>query len=297
MNTAYMQFLTADFVSRVLPRRFAYWVGLRVADEFYCRDARGRAAVKSNLRHVLDFRGLKASDETLERMARTVFQNFGKHLVDFFGSRRLSRREVDRMVSLEHSEHLEQARALGQGVIVVTAHLGNWELGGAVLGALGCPLNAVILPERDRRIRALFRARRESRLQRVIPLGKAARGVLEALARKEFVALLADRDYSARDDRVEFFGRPARMPRGPAAISARTGCPVLPGFLLRQKDDTFLLRFRPLIVPAGYSSEREIRLQICRGLEEEIGGRPEQWFMFEDFWNARAWHGGRGEQR
>lgn len=288
MNSSYLQFLAADFASRVLPRRFAYWVGLRVADEFYARDTRGRAAVKANLRHILQYRGLKASDETLERLARRVFQHFGKHMVDFFGARRISRRQVQRMVSIENGEYLEQARASGRGIIVVTAHLGNWETGGAVMTALGYPLNAVILPEQDRRIRALFRARRESRVRKVIPLGQAGRGVLRALAKGEFVALLADRDYSGRNDLVNLFGAPARLPRGPAAVSARTGCPILPAFHLRQQDDTYLLRFHPLIVPYGDKSEPELRTRICAILEKEIAGTPEQWFMFEDFWDTSA---------
>jgi len=288
MNTAYLQFKVADLLSRMLPRRFAYWVGLRIADEFYARDTRGRNAVKSNLRHILRHKGLRASDETLERLTRRVFQHFGKHLIDFFSARRISLKEVNRMVSIEHHEYLEQAMSADTGIIVLTAHLGSWELGAAVLATLGCPLNAVILPEEDRRIRALFTARRESRVQKVIPLGQAARGVLKALSAKEPVALLADRDYSPRSDLVEFFGTPTRLPRGPATISAKTGCPILPGFLLRQPDDTFLFRFHPLILPHGRGSGPEIQKQIVAILEKEIGRTPEQWFMFHDFWDTNA---------
>jgi KDO2-lipid IV(A) lauroyltransferase len=273
-------------LAHVLPRRFAYWVGLRVADEFYARDVRGREAVKSNLRHILQYKGLKASDETLERLTRKVFQHFGKYLVDFFGARRISRRSVARLVSVEHGERLAEARASGQGTIVVTAHLGNWEIGAAVVATLGCHLNAVILPESDRRIRALFRSRRESRGTTILPLGGAVRGLIRALGRGEFVALLADRDYSDRCDFVPFFGAPARLPRGPALLSVKTGCAILPTFLLRHENDTFLLRFHAPLRPQEFGGIGPLQRRIAEILEAEISERPEQWFMFRDFWDA-----------
>jgi KDO2-lipid IV(A) lauroyltransferase len=288
MNRFYLQYKAVDVLAPLLPRRFCYWVGLRVADAFYRRDRRGRLAVKSNLRHILSHRGLAASDETLERLARRVFQHFGKYLVDFFTASRISRRQVERLVSVEHAERLDEARASGMGTIVVTAHLGNWEIGGTVLKTLGCPLSAVVLPESDRRIRALFRARREERLARVISLGDAARELLVALRERRFVGLLVDRDYSGRLHLVEFFGAPARLPNGPAVLSRRTGCPILPGFLLRQPDDTYLLRLHPLLWPRDFAGVDEMQGRIARILETEIGERPEQWFMFRDFWDTAS---------
>jgi len=280
----YTQFRLADFMCHASPLRFAYWVGLRVADRYYSNDARGRAAVMANLRYILEYKGVRAPEETLEKLARKTFQNFGKHMVDFFRTTRISRREVDRRVGLEHFEYVEEAQALDRGVLVVSAHLGSWEIGAAVFAALGCPLNVVILPEPDKRIRALFRDRRERRGTPVIPLGHAARGILRALAKKEQIALLADRDYTSRNMSVRFFGRPARFPRGPAVLCSKTKAPIVPAFLVRQEDDTFLFRFHPPIVPDDHSSPVEIQERICRVLEEEIADRPTQWFMFDDFW-------------
>jgi len=284
MDREYILYRTADFLSHVLPRRFAYWIGLRVADRFYRRDAYGRSAVISNLRHILEFKGVRPSEETLEKLARRTFQYFGKYLVDFFRFTRMSRAEVDRIVSIEHPEYIDQARALGRGGLAVSAHLGSSEIAGAVVVALGLPLNAVVLPESDQKINALFQSRREGRGLKVIPLGHAARGTLKALKNKEWAALLADRDYSARNDLVHFFGAPARLPRGPVALCVKTGAPILPTFLLRQDDDTFLLRFHSPIIPHGSSSFLDIQGQICKILEQEIGERPSQWFMFEEFW-------------
>ena len=79
---------------------------------------------------------------------------------------------------------------------------------------------------------------------------------------------------------------PARLPRGPAWLSIKSGAPVLPALLLRQEDDTFLLRLAPPILPEVAGSMEAVRDRICRFLEREIGERPYQWFIFEDFWKG-----------
>lgn len=284
LNHEYLAYRAASFLSRMLPRPLSYWFGLRVADRFYARDAEDRAAVASNLRRIYEARGTIPSDDVLEGVARKTFQYFGKYLVDFFRFHRLSEKDINKLVSFEHPEYLEECFQKGRGVILLTGHLGNWELGGAVIAAMGYPVNAVFLPQRLRKVDQFFRDHRRKRGIRGIPLGRAASGILRCLRNGEIVALLADRDFTTRDDRVEFLGRPARLPRGPAAVSIRTGAPILPAFLLRQVDDTFLCKLYRPIYPGEAGSVENIRKQICKILEEEIAMNPHQWFIFEDFW-------------
>ncbi|MFO7871582.1 MAG: lysophospholipid acyltransferase family protein [Kiritimatiellia bacterium] len=293
VDREYFQYKGADIVSHILPRKFAYWVGLRVADSMYRRDVRGRRAVISNLRHILEFQGVSPSRETLRRLSRKTFQYFGKYLVDFFRFKQMPIQRVEKFVSIEKGESMKKAERTGKGVLAVGAHLGSWEIGGAVLAALGHPASVVVLPESNRRIDRLFQKRRKNRGMRLLPVGRAAMGIVRALEKREWAAVLADRDYSGRNDPIDFFGKPARLPRGPALISARTGAPLLPVFLLREPDDTFLLRFHEPINASGEGAYEEIRLRLCRVLEAEIAARPEQWFMFEDFW---GWDLRRGEQ-
>ena len=77
MGTQYIELRAADFLSRLLPLRLSYWIGLRAADHLFRRDARGRRAVMENLRHILRFQGQDPSDVRLESLARCVFQHFG----------------------------------------------------------------------------------------------------------------------------------------------------------------------------------------------------------------------------
>ena len=282
--TGYWPYRIAAFLSRALPERLAYWVGLRFADLFYRRDQKGRAAVMGNIATVLRARGVQPARVALDGFARKTFQYFGKYLVDFFRFSRLTPEDIERRVSIEHREYLDQALAVGRGVILVTAHFGNWELGGAVIAGLGYPVNAVVLPQRLEKLNRLFQGQRERRGLRVIPMGSSVFNLIRCLRRKELLALLADRDFTGKSDPVEFFGKPAHMPAGPAWLSSKTGAPVLVGFLIREVDDTFRLRFYPPILPGPEASVEAIRSRIIGVLEREIAERPYQWFMFDPFW-------------
>lgn len=287
MTDMYTSYRAAQIVSRSLPRRFAYWVGLRIADHFYAKDQAGRSAIMSNFRQILSRQGVAASDETLSQMARKNFQYFGKYLVDFFKFARFTPSEIKRLVSMEHFEHLEQAEALGRGLIIISAHLGNWELAAAILTALGRKIHAVFLPQRANKINELFQKHRSQRGIHGIPLGHAARGVIEAIKRNECVAMLADRDFTAHQYPILFFGKSAHFSSGPARVAVKTQAPIVPTFLLRQPDDTFLLRFYPALVPESRTTVAELQERIRDVLEQEIGRNILQWFMFDDFWNPR----------
>lgn len=286
--SGYLSYRLAACLSRRLPGRSAYWVGLRAADYFYRHHHRDREAVLSNLRQIFAWRGIEPATDSLDGMTRKTFQYFGKYLVDFFRFSRLSAEDVRKMVSIEHRDYMDQALAAGRGVIAVTAHLGNWELGGAVLIALGHEVNAVVMPQRMPRLENLLRRQRESRGMHLLPVGSSALGLIRCLRRGQIVALLADRDFTRHHERYDFFGKPACMPRGAAWLSRRTGAPIVPVFLLRQEDDTFLLRLHPPIWPEEQGTHENIMHRIRDVLQQEISERPYQWFIFRDYWSPRG---------
>jgi len=284
MENSYFSYRLAQVFSRWLPRRFSYWISMRIADRFFAKDIKGRLAVMSNLAHILQSQNISASEETLKQMTRKTFHLFGKYLVDFFKFSRMTRAEVKRLVSIEHLDYLEQACRMDRGVILTTAHLGNWELGGAIMTALGYRLNVVFLPQRLDRINRLFDKQRKERGLNLIPIGHAARGVLLALKRKECVVMLADRDFTAHHHSSVFFGKQVKLSSGPSRIAIRTKAPVVPAFVLRQKDDTFMLRFYPPITIEDSTTVEGLEAKVGKVMEAEIAHNPSQWFIFENFW-------------
>ena len=279
----------AGFISRTIPRHFAYWIALRMADLYFFRDRRAREAVMANLRQVAAFQGRYPTERELRLTARTTFQFFGKYLADFFRFQRLSEADVRRLVEIEHAEYIEQAMRMDRGVVVVTAHLGNWEIGGAVIAGMGYAMNVVALRQSSERLNNFFQKHRRKRGMTVIPIGSSVKRMIAALRRKECVALLADRDYSGQQQFSNLCGAPACLPKGAAWLGAKTGAVVLPGFVLRKEDDTFLMKLYPPIVPGPGMTQDDIQRKIGEALEESIGAYPHQWFMFEKVWDGQSY--------
>lgn len=285
----YGAYWMAGLLSRTVPRHFAYWLSLRLADLYFFLDRRARQAVMANLRQVMVFRGSHPTERELKLTTRTTFQFFGKYLVDFFRFQRLSEVDIHRLVTIEHPEYIEQAWGLGRGVIAVTAHLGNWELGGAVLAGLGYPLNVVALQQPSAKLNDFFQKHRRKRGMVVVPLGSSVKRLISALRRKEMIALLADRDYSEHHELTRFCGASACIPRGASWLAVKTGAVILPGFVFRNEGDTFLMKMYPPIIPEPGMSQEAIQERITRVLEQAVCSYPHQWFMFQSVWGGLSY--------
>jgi len=272
------------FFIRLLPLPVAYWLGLRICDLFYFLNRRGRRAVRENLRVVYEHQGLLPSRSLLAGCARKTFQYFGKYLADFIRYRKLTPEGVRERVSIQGLEQLDAIRASTRGSILLTAHVGNWELGGAFIASMGIPLHAVVRPVPSPALERIFNFFREQRGLRVIPLDKAGLGVVKALKRGETVALVGDRDFTGNGRPWKFFGRDVSLPRGAAWFAHRLGVPIYMGFVVRAPDDTFILRLHPPIDPAQVPTEEEIQARIVRIMEDTIARDPCQWFIFDPFW-------------
>ena len=269
---------------RLLPLPVAYWLGLRICDLFYFLNRRGRAAVRENLRIVFDHQGLVPSSHLLDGCARKTFQYFGKYLADFIRYRKLTPAGVRENVSIQGLEHLEAIRASKRGALLLTAHCGNWELGGAFIASMGIPIHAVVRPVPSPALERIFHFFREQRGLKVIPLDKAGIGIAKALKRGEAVALVGDRDFTGNGHPHAFFGRESSLPRGAAWFARRLGVPIYLGFVTRAPDDTFILRLHPPIDPAQVPTEDAIQDRIVAVMEATIARDPCQWFIFDPFW-------------
>ncbi|HIE11656.1 MAG TPA: hypothetical protein EYP62_08580 [Kiritimatiellae bacterium] len=280
----YLSYRLVALLSRALPRYFAYFCGIRLADTFFFAKKWEREAVMRNLKQVYSFRGAEVSEHFLRQLARKAFQHFGKYLVDFFRFHSLSRQEAVQLVAIENRHHLHQALERGRGVVAVTAHFGNWEMGGSVLHAMGYSIHAVFLPMATPRLDRLFLRQRVQRGIELIPVGHTTR-LLRILRDGHIVALLGDRDLAGKSARVPFFGREAELPRGPARLAMISGAALLPSFIYREPHDAFVLRFHRPLWPESHRDEQRLLEFTAAAMEREISERPFQWFIFEDFWD------------
>lgn len=277
----------------ILPIKWSYWIGCRVADIDHLFKRKLRKAVKSNLCHIfMEVCPGNVTKSFISAQTKAVFRNFAKYLVDFFSFARLDSNNIDRFVKVKGIEHIQAAFNRGKGVIGLTAHIGNWELGGAVVSLLGFRVNAVALSHENTKINRLFTNQRVSKGVNVIPVGAGAGRYLNVLRQNQMIALVGDRMTSDAGIEVDFFNKPTLVPKGPAVLSLRTGALVVPSFVIRNPDDTFDMIFEEPIDPNDFLNNnscgiKEMTKKMVSVLEGYISKYPSQWFLFYKVWNEK----------
>jgi Kdo2-lipid IVA lauroyltransferase/acyltransferase len=280
----YICYRIGEFIALNLPLKLGYWFAVGISDLHYVFAFRDRRAVARNLRIIFPAK----SAREIRRIRIRMFRNFAKYLVDFFRFQKLDKEYVSKNIRVENLHYFQEAMATGKGVIVTTAHLGNWELGGVVIALSGLPFWVVALQHKHKKVDDFFNAQRGKKGIKVIPLGKAARRCLEVLNKNELLALVGDRDFGENGLVLDFFGKPSHFPQGPAGFALKTGAVIVPGFMLRNNDDSFTLRIEKPInyKPSGDKQKDLLKLTgIYKDIfEVYIRKYPEQWYMFRKFW-------------
>jgi KDO2-lipid IV(A) lauroyltransferase len=274
----------------VLPRKWSYWIGCRVAEIEYFRKVKTRRIVKANLSNIMSLGSSGPVDDSeISKQAKAVFRNFAKYLVDFFFFANLDGDQIKKLVNVKGIQNMHDAFKKGKGVIGITAHLGNWELGGVVTSLFGFNVNAVALSHENTKINRLFVNQRSAKGINVIPVGSDFNKYLSVLRKNQFIALVGDRLTSDAGIKINFFNKTAVIPKGPAVLSLRTGAPIVPAFMIRNPDDTFDFVFEDLIEPsdlinAKTGSVEVLSKKIVSVMETYISKYPEQWFLFYNIW-------------
>jgi len=282
--SAYHWYQAGSWVATHLPRPAAYQVASGLALGHYALSRADREAVGRNLDVLLG-----PHDPRQPAIARAVFRNFAKYLVDFLRLEEVDGEFLRRHVTIVGQEHLDAARRRGRGTLIVSAHIGNYELGAAVAAVLGYPVNTIVLQHQDPQVDALFTRQRTRVGVHPILVGMALRQVFTVLRRNEIVGVLADRDFFNNGLPLPFLGREVSIPKGPALFSLRTGAAMVPTFLTREPGDRFQMAFEAPILPDPSGDEAadvaRLMTQVLAVLETYIRRYPDQWYLFRDFWN------------
>ena len=280
----YYLYRIGQFLARKLPSGMSSVLVMWLCDLHSFFSKADRQAVENNLKIALQ------TDHVPYEEVRAVFRNFGKYLLEFFTMQKCSMPDfIKSHLHINNIEYLNQVFQKGKGGIVVSAHVGNWEIGGAILPTLGFPLSVVALAHKDPRVNALFNAQREAFGAMVIQTDVAVRRVMEHLQKNRFVAILADRDFGNGGMKMDFLGHPSIIPKGAAFFSIKTGAPVIPVFFLRTPGDHFEVNIYPPIEPPCMSNgkitdeaARPLIQKYLTVIEGEIRKNPSQWLLFRD---------------
>jgi len=255
---------------------------------FYLFLAEQRRGVRSNIRIITGRR-------KVEKLVFSTFYKFARNWVDIMLMMRLHGAGLDRLIGRRVGGcHLEEAMARGNGAILISPHLGNWELGGLGLAEMGYPINVLTFREPDEKFNELREKVRSERGITFIYVDRndtsplAVIEAVNALRRNEILALLGDRDGSSHTRVLTFFGRPAAIPLGAAYLSVASGAPVLPVFVPLEGKRYATIMEEPIYVSGGHASHHDAVLDgmkcIVRVFEKYIRAYPDQWYNFFDYW-------------
>lgn len=286
---AYWVYLFATIIAPLLPPRFGYWVFSRVGDVAFAFGGKTRNIYLTNLAHVLD---PELANGERKRIARKAFQNSFKNYFDLFRGHRLSeaqlRSQLDGIVGFEY---LESSIAQGNGVVAGSAHFGNFNLF-VHLAAVYLKGHCHVLVPNERlhpeRLFDLVRKQRASQGIEIVPVDTAARTLIKALHAGSMIGLALDYDITHTGVVIEFFGAPARLPDGAAALSLKYRAPLVIGFTRRLEDNRCTVVIEPPIVlerTGDLGKDTRVGVEkLGKRLEEWIRRYPDQWLMFQPIW-------------
>ncbi len=276
------------------PLRLMYWMArwLVIVPFAFARPKYMRA-VRGNYARIL---GLPPSHRQVRRVAWQMMFEHAYHWIDFFRWSQQPEWRLDAAVAcVEGVEHFQAARASGRGTLLLTAHMGNPEVGAVALGKTKEPVT--LLYWRDRFATAEeFRTRMRA-LGRVhgIPVDASPLSVLPALRVLREGGILAahgDRDFNNTGVPVAFFGAPAPFPPGPFLLALKANAVIVPVFFLLEPDRRFRVIYEPPI-EVGHEGDAEanVRQAMARWVEvlqRRIAQWPHQWYCFYPFWGPAA---------
>lgn len=292
LNLFFIKVLTIVVPRSLHPPIAFFWGGL-----FYLLLPGARRNLRRNLRVV-------TGSTAVERLVFATFYKFARNWCDVMLMSRLRGRRLLRLIGRRTSEKpLCDALAAGHGAILISIHLGNWELGGLGLAEKGYRINILTFREPDEKVnRERERHRRERGIHFIYVDRErtSSLAIVEAVAalnRNEVLALLGDRDGSSHTASLDFFGRPTPIPLGAAYLALASGAPVIPVFVPLEEGRYAAIMEQPVYFRAAHGERdrviREGTQQLVRVFERYIRAYPDQWYNFFDYFEAG--HSKRGQ--
>ena len=235
--------------------------------------------------------GLAISEEEAKKLVKASFINMATNVFEIFYMPRLNENNFRAYIDIEHLERLTDALAEGHGVVVLTGHIGTWEWLSAAFTLSGLPVTAIAKPQPNEQYTRVL-----NDLRATIHVEIFSRGTSELLAaaralkQGKILGFLADQDAGPGGAFIDFLGRPASTPMGPAVFSRKFNAPVIPAFILRQEDG----RHRVIVGEAlryedHGDTDRDLydfTVRMTRILERVVRENPTQWLWFQKRWNT-----------
>lgn len=260
-----------DFLSIVLPIKIALLISEFLGVLTYCLGLyrKGKKRVIENLKQA-----------GISSCGFLSFIHFARNIGEFFAARKLNKKNLSQWMEIFRIGRLKTEFDKGKGVIVLTGHLGNWELGAAMLSLLGYPTNVVSIRYVNEAMTDFYERRRKEKGLKVIYI-EETRTMLKALKRGEILAILGDRIHSGKGVEISFFGKTIKFPFGAFYLAKVTGAPLIPAFAVHEKGRLRVYFEEPIFVKSRGEALKGLSRYVDI-LEKYIRLYPADWFVFLD---------------
>ena len=241
------------------------------------------------VRQMMD--GLKIPETEARRLVKASFVNLATNMLEILYMPNLNEKNYKEYIEVDHMERIEAALAEGHGLVVLTGHVGTWEWLSAAFTLNGMPVTAIAKPQpNEQYTRAL------NDLRATIHMEIFSRGTSEliaaarALRQGRVLGFLADQDAGPGGAFIDFLGKPASTPMGPAVFARKFNAPILPCFILRRPDGRHRVMVGEVLryEDSGDTDKDlyDLTLRMTRILETVIRENPTQWLWFQKRWNT-----------
>jgi KDO2-lipid IV(A) lauroyltransferase len=235
--------------------------------------------------------------EELIRIAKGVYRNLAITAAEFFSLPSITRENLHEWVEMEGLEHFEAGMAQGKGLLTIIAHFGNWELMPVTFPLflkfpkpsyiVYRPLDSPVLDNLVEHVRTING-------HEMIRKGGSGKRIMELLKENNSIGILSDQNVAAREGVfVDFFGRPACTGVGLAVLVLRSGAPVLPMFMARQKSGKYKFILKPLVEISKTGDYEKDLLEntqrFTKVVEDVVREYPDQWFWIHQRWKTKKW--------
>jgi KDO2-lipid IV(A) lauroyltransferase len=273
---------------RRMPEPVAREIFMLIADRAWQRRGRGVRQLEKNLRRVV---GEGPTEAELRELSRRGMRSYLRYWLESFRLPSMSRERILSGMRITGVEEIHKNIDAGRGVVAALPHMGNWDHAGAWMAMSGTPFTTVMERLKPESLYDRFVDYRAGLGMEVLPAsggdGDVFGTLADRLAAGRLVCLVADRDLTATGVEVDFFGRTAKLPAGPAALSVRTGAALMPVTLWYEKNDWCVQVHPEVPVPGAGDRADKIHAMtqsVAHTFQQGVAAHPQDWHMLQRVW-------------
>jgi len=267
-----------------IPLGVALWIGRRAGDLVYLVNSKRRAIGYANLKSAFP----EKTQGQLRAILKSHFENLGMNVVELLKVPSMGKKYWDRHVRIENFDRIERALSENKGLIMVSAHFGNWEVSSLAVSFRGQRVSVFAREQKYPRLNNLLNKYREMTGCKVVTKGFSVRDIIKTLNNNGVVGMLVDQDAGPNGVFIDFLNRPASIASGIVNFGLKTGAVILPAFMHRRGYDRHVLEIKEpvrLITTGDKKKDVKVNLdKLTRVSEAYIKKFPEQWL-----WSHKRW--------